>query len=110
MIAAVREKGLSYDDLYDPEKLRELFERWHATLTPSVAARYDAWRAKQELPPEELSQILVDVAPTVSKFVVELFGVEAEWQAQKKAVDDELIVFRFKDDFVKRRASKKFNQ
>jgi NADPH-dependent glutamate synthase beta subunit-like oxidoreductase/NAD(P)H-flavin reductase len=110
MISAVPSAGLP--DLYDPESLKRLFERWHATLPPDLAARYDGWRATQGegLSPEALSALFVEVAPHVSKFVAALFGVEAEWDAQQRAVADELIVFRFKDEFVKRRASKKFSQ
>jgi NADPH-dependent glutamate synthase beta subunit-like oxidoreductase/NAD(P)H-flavin reductase len=107
MISAVRPL-----DLHQPEQLKELFDRWHARLPAELAARYDAWRATlgHGLGPEEQSALFVEVAPYVSRFVVELFGVEAEWEAQQRAVEEELIVFRFKDEFVKRRAAKKFNQ
>ncbi|MFI5290805.1 MAG: pyridine nucleotide-disulfide oxidoreductase, partial [Polyangia bacterium] len=36
-----------------------------------------------------------------------LFQVEKEWDLERHAVQDELIVFRFKDEFVKRRAIKR---
>jgi NADPH-dependent glutamate synthase beta subunit-like oxidoreductase/NAD(P)H-flavin reductase len=110
MISAVRDAG--FPDLYQPARLQELFERWHGQLPAEVRAHYDAWRATQGegLSPEALSALFVEVAPHVSRFVVELFGVQAEWEAQRKSVEDELIVFRFKDEFVKRRASKKFGQ
>ena len=45
MISAVPVAGLP--DLYDPESLKELFERWHATLPAELRARYDAARATQ---------------------------------------------------------------
>jgi len=104
--------GFSYGDLYAPSRLRDLFHVWHRELTaadPTLAQRYDAWRATQgeDLKPEELSQLLVDVTPYVSKFVVRLFGIEAEWEKQRRAVEAELPVFRFKDEFVKRRATKR---
>ncbi len=106
---------LEYADLDDPERLRALFERWLAELQAAdaaLAARYVEWRRSQGagLSPEEQSALFVDVAPHVSGFVARLFGVEAEWSAQRAAVEAELIVFRFKDDFVKRRVAKKFGQ
>jgi NADPH-dependent glutamate synthase beta subunit-like oxidoreductase/NAD(P)H-flavin reductase len=104
--------GFTYADLYAPDQLRALFERWREELgasDPALAERYDAYRATlgANLGPVELSELLVDVAPTVSRFLVRLFGVEAEWNEQRKAVLDELHVFRFKDEFVKRRALKR---
>jgi NADPH-dependent glutamate synthase beta subunit-like oxidoreductase/NAD(P)H-flavin reductase len=104
--------GFTYADLYEPTRLRALFQRWHeelATADPALLSRYDAYRASQGagLAPEALSELLVEVTPHVSRFVVRLFGIEAEWEAQRKSVDDELIVFRFKDEFVKRRAQKR---
>jgi len=103
--------GFSYADLYEPRALRRLYDLWHAELhadNASLAARYDAYRANSaSLSPEDTSHLLVELAPSVSRVVVRLFGVEKEWGAQKKAVTDELIVFRFKDEFVKRRALKR---
>src|SRR5262245_2845865 len=87
--------GFTYADLYVPDKLRALFERWREELGASdaaLAARYDAYRATQGegLGPVELSELLVALAPTVSRFVVKLFGVEAEWEEQRKKVLEEL--------------------
>jgi NADPH-dependent glutamate synthase beta subunit-like oxidoreductase/NAD(P)H-flavin reductase len=104
--------GFTYADLYRPAKLRELFERWHDELQksdPPLAARYDAYRATQGdgLSAIEISNLLVDLAPTVSGFVARLFDVTAETDAQRRKVEAELHVFRFKDEFVKRRALKR---
>jgi NADPH-dependent glutamate synthase beta subunit-like oxidoreductase len=104
--------GFTYEDLFSPARLRDLHERWHAELRahdPALAQRYDAWRASggDELAPIALSELLVALAPTVSRFVARLFDVEAAWTAQRRRVEDELHVFRFKDEFVKRRALKR---
>src|SRR5437763_15033397 len=103
--------GYSYADLYDPAKLRTLFERWHAELHASDAplgARCDAYRANQgaSLTPEALSELLVELAPTVSRFVARLFRVEDEWTELQRRTAEELHVFRLKDEVVKRRALK----
>ncbi|MGZ3425003.1 MAG: FAD-dependent oxidoreductase [Polyangia bacterium] len=104
--------GFSYADLYDPAKLRLLFERWHAELhagSAELGARYDAYRATQgrDLAPQALSDLLVELAPTVSRFVARLFRVEDEWNELRQRTEDALHVFRFKDEFVKRRALKR---
>ncbi len=106
--------GFTYADLYSPPRLRALFERWHEGLhatSPALAARYDALRATQgdNLTPVELSELLVELAPSVSRFVVRLFGpdVEVAWNEQRARAESELQVMRFKDEFVKRRALKR---
>jgi NADPH-dependent glutamate synthase beta subunit-like oxidoreductase/NAD(P)H-flavin reductase len=104
--------GFTYADLYSPAKLRELYERWHAELhanDASLAARYDAYRETGDatLTPIQKSELLVELAPTVSSFVARLFGVTEETAAERKKVESELHVFRFKDEFVKRRAFKR---
>ncbi len=104
--------GYSYADLYDPAKLRALFEAWHAELhaaDAALGARYDAYRANEgaDLGPQALSELLVELAPSVSRFVARLFRVEDEWDELRRRTEDELHVFRFKDEFVKRRALKR---
>src|ERR1700759_5596072 len=97
--------GYSYADLYDPAKLRTLFEAWHQELhaqDAALAARYDAYRATQgaDLGPQALSDLLVALAPTVSAFLARLFRVEDEWNELRVRTEEELHVFRFKDEFV----------
>jgi NADPH-dependent glutamate synthase beta subunit-like oxidoreductase/NAD(P)H-flavin reductase len=104
--------GFTYEDLYSPARLRALFERWHDELRaadPELTQRYDALRLSggADLSPVELSELLVALAPTVSRFVARLFDVEAAWLAERRRVEEELQVFRFKDEFVKRRALKR---
>ncbi len=102
------EPGFVYADLHSPAKLRVLFERFCDVLAAedaALAGRYRDYLAHAAaLTPEALSSLLVEVAPQVGRFVVRLFGVHREWEAQRQKVVDELGVFRFKDEFVKRRA------
>ena len=105
--------GFSYPDLFQAGRLRDLFQVWLSRLAQkdvALHARYEKYRAGEALSPEALSALLVDVTPQVTSFVVELFGIEKEWQAQANGVLEELVVFRFKDDFIKRRALKKENE
>jgi NADPH-dependent glutamate synthase beta subunit-like oxidoreductase/NAD(P)H-flavin reductase len=104
--------GFTYPDLYSPARLRDLFDCWHDELRaadPALAAAYDGWRGGggDGLGPVELSELLVALAPSVSRFVAHLFGVDKEWAAQRRGVEEELQLFRFKDEFVKRRALKR---
>src|SRR4051812_34323214 len=104
--------GFTYADLYSPSRLRDLYERWYDELRADDAAladRYDRWRGGggDGVGPVELSELLVALAPTVSRFVVRLFAVDAAWSSQQRRVADELQLFRFKDEFVKRRALKR---
>ena len=105
--------GYSYADLYDPAKLRTLFETWHRELHAADAGarpRATTPIAPRRAPtsaPQALSDLLVELAPTVSRFVARLFRVEEEWNALRLRTEEELHVFRFKDEFVKRRALKR---
>ena len=104
--------GFSFHDLRSPERLRDLFDAWErglATADPSLHARYAAWRATggTSLPAVALSDLLVEVAPHVSEFVARLFGVTSERDAERERTRQELAIFRFKDEFVKRRALKR---
>ena len=105
--------NFTYGDLYRPPRLRELAETFytelaradetlHAALMAYLAARgANLAGTKQE------SELLIAVAPHLSRFVARLFGVErerADHAAEIKAQDP---VFQFKS-FVTRRALKKF--
>jgi NADPH-dependent glutamate synthase beta subunit-like oxidoreductase/NAD(P)H-flavin reductase len=103
--------GFSYADLYASARLRDLYEVWRRELKQADTAlydRYEAYRAQPDsLKAEDLSTLLVDVAPYVSRFVVRLFGVGDEAERMRAFTEAELVVFRFKDEFVKRRAIKR---
>jgi NADPH-dependent glutamate synthase beta subunit-like oxidoreductase/NAD(P)H-flavin reductase len=104
--------GFAFADLHSPDGLRRLFQHWHHELharAPELAARYDAYRATQGegMTPEAISALLVDVAPEVSRFVIRLFGCEDGARELVRAVEADLVVCRFKDEFVKRRALKR---
>src|SRR5437762_343636 len=99
-----------FAELFDPARLRDLHADWEAELQHADAAlyaRYLAARGGAPLAPEALSELLVALAPHVGGFVARLFGVAAEREAARAHTRAELVVFRFKDEFVKRRASKR---
>ena len=102
--------GFAFADLFSPARLRDLYDVWLDELArdaPSLHARYLAHRDVVELSGIELSQLLVEIAPRVSAFVARLFSVQEEHGALAQGTVADLVVARFKDAFVKRRASKR---
>jgi NADPH-dependent glutamate synthase beta subunit-like oxidoreductase/NAD(P)H-flavin reductase len=106
--------GFAYADLFSPYGLRRLYDAWLADLSAADAAlcaRYVDFRegrSPAQEDPEALSTLLVEVAPTVSRFLVRLFpqvGPQLGDIAARTAED--LAIFRFKDELVKRRAIKR---
>src|SRR5688572_29312009 len=100
--------GISYADLFDPDRLRDLLNVFDAELAaanPELFAAWDSYRRGPEQPrtPVEISALLVGVAGHVSSFVVRLFQIEAEAAALADATADQNPVFRFRIEFVRRR-------
>jgi hypothetical protein len=101
--------GYTFADLHDADRLASLYERFceetHAA-DPALWLKWDAYRAAPDAPrpPIELSNLLVAMAPHVSRFVTRLFQVEPRVEAIARATRDQDDLFRFKVDFVRRRA------
>ena len=100
--------GFSYADLYEPSRLRDLFDVFAREVEqddPELWRQWDAYRASPDTPrpATEVSLLLVRMAPFVSRFVARLFRVEAELQALAATTSAQQAIFRFKADFVRRR-------
>ncbi|HEX3645067.1 MAG TPA: FAD-dependent oxidoreductase, partial [Vicinamibacterales bacterium] len=69
-------------------------------------AEWDAYRRAPDapLPPVTLSNLLIAMAPHVSRFLARLFDVDAPASAIAAATRAQDDLFRFKVDFVRRRA------
>lgn len=105
--------GFSFPDLFDPARLAELTERFHAAFQEADAegyARFEAYRVATQrgetVPPEQVSEALLAAAPHLSRFVVRLFGVEREAQALKDAAGERSPLWGFKKEFAKKRVFK----
>jgi len=101
--------GFSYGDLYRPDQLRRLYERFCEEVEraePAFWAEWDAYRRAPDGPrtPLELSSLLVRMAPHVSRFVARAFGVEAQAGELQDRTQADDPIYRFKVDFVRRRA------
>ncbi len=101
--------GFTYADLHQAARLRDLHDTFcqHvAAQDPQIWAEWEAYRAAPDAPrsPVDTSDLLVRMAPHVSRFIVRLFGVEHAAAGLEERTRDLDALFRFKIDFVRKRA------
>ncbi|MDD2864641.1 MAG: pyridine nucleotide-disulfide oxidoreductase [Methylococcales bacterium] len=100
--------GFNYADLYNTNRLNDLLTTFDESLKYHDADLFDSYLSYRntkgaDLSPEQQSQLLVQVAPYVGKFVAKLFNVETEHQAQKSRIQEELeTIFTFKNEVVEK--------
>jgi hypothetical protein len=100
--------GFSFADLHRPAKLRELYGRFVEQVQAAEPELWAQWEQYREVP-EALGAVargnlVVAMAPHVSRFLSALFAVGAEAEALAAATRAYDHLFRFKIDFVRRRA------
>jgi NADPH-dependent glutamate synthase beta subunit-like oxidoreductase/NAD(P)H-flavin reductase len=100
--------GYTFADLHEPERLASLYDRFCEEVSaadPPLWAEWDAYRAAPDAPrpPIALSNLLIAMAPHVSRFLKRLFDVETPASAIAAATHVQDDLFRFKVDFVRRR-------
>jgi len=100
--------GFTYQDLHREERLRELDAAFREELgreDGALAARLSAYRADPtSFDPLARSRLLVEAARPLARFVARLFGIEKEWREQAASAGPEAVLFRFRRDFLQRRA------
>ncbi len=102
--------GYTFADLHDPERLDSLYDRFCEEVAAADAALWREWDGYRAAPdslagaPITVSKLLVAMAPHVSRFVTRLFQVGPRADALARATRDQDDLFRFKVDFVRRRA------
>lgn len=109
--------GFSFDDLYQPQGLERLHQRFLAELEAAdarLAGRFSGWRTEVAagvlhggLSGPRESALLIEVAAHVSRFVGRLFRVEGELEALRVRLEGQLDLFEFRREFVNRRVFKK---
>jgi NADPH-dependent glutamate synthase beta subunit-like oxidoreductase/NAD(P)H-flavin reductase len=103
-------RDFRYQDLHREEKLARLdavFREDLAREDADLAERLAQYRRDpSSVDPVALSRLLVEGARHLSRFVIRLFGIEAEARAQAETAGPEAVLFRFRRDFLQRRASK----
>src|SRR5262245_59499018 len=101
--------GYSFSDLHEPERLASLYERFCEQVSaddPALWSEWDGYRQSPDAPrpPIALSNLLIAMAPHVSRFLARLFDVDRPLAAVAQATREQDDLFRFKVDFVRRRA------
>src|SRR5436305_2540549 len=101
--------GYSFADLHDPDRLSSLYDRFCEEVQaadPALWREWDGYRRAPDAPrpPIALSTLLTSMAPHVSRFVKRLFDVDAPAAGVADATRAQDDLFRFKVDFVRRRA------
>jgi NADPH-dependent glutamate synthase beta subunit-like oxidoreductase/NAD(P)H-flavin reductase len=98
--------GFTYADLYQPSRLAALLEVFDADFAASDAdafARFAAYRRSQGdgMTPEAISEVLVEAAGHVGRFLSRLFGVDDARKAQQTRVQTEFdTIFKLKHDLL----------
>jgi NADPH-dependent glutamate synthase beta subunit-like oxidoreductase/NAD(P)H-flavin reductase len=100
--------GYTFADLHEPERLASLYERFceeTAAADPALWIEWDAYRRAPDAPmaPVALSNLLIAMAPHVSRFLKRLFDVDTPASAIAASTGAQDDLFRFKVDFVRRR-------
>ena len=101
--------GYTFADLHEPERLASLYDRFceeASAADPALWREWDAYRQAPDAPrpPLVVSNLLVGMAPHVSRFLRRLFTVDAPAAAIAESTRAQDDLFRFKVDFVRRRA------
>jgi NADPH-dependent glutamate synthase beta subunit-like oxidoreductase/NAD(P)H-flavin reductase len=101
--------GYSFADLHDPERLSSLYDFFCEEVQsadPALWREWDTYRRAPDAPrpPIALSNLLIAMAVHVSRFVRRLLDVDAPAAAVAESTRAQDDLFRFKVDFVRRRA------
>jgi NADPH-dependent glutamate synthase beta subunit-like oxidoreductase/NAD(P)H-flavin reductase len=101
--------GYTFADLHETARLASLYERFceeAQAADPAFWREWDAYRQAPDAPRPALavSNLLVGMAPYVSRFLRRLFDVDAPAAALAQSTRAQDDLFRFKVDFVRRRA------
>jgi NADPH-dependent glutamate synthase beta subunit-like oxidoreductase/NAD(P)H-flavin reductase len=101
--------GYTFEDIHRPDRLASLYDRFCEEVRatdPAFWLEWDAYRQAPDAPrpPLALSNLLTGMAPHVSRFLQRLFDVDAPAEAIAESTRAQDDLFRFKVDFVRRRA------
>jgi NADPH-dependent glutamate synthase beta subunit-like oxidoreductase/NAD(P)H-flavin reductase len=101
--------GYTYADLHEPDRLSSLYDRFSEDVQAADPELWRAWEAYRRAPesprpPVELSNLLIAMAAQVSRFTTRLFDIGSAAAGIASATHAQDDLFRFKVDFVRRRA------
>lgn len=95
----------TFDDLFSPKKLKELHDAFLGFLEsedPSLKKRYAQYLSCASLSYQEESLLLIETSVVLSAFLTKLFAIERDFLNLKKKYQEEEVIVRFKNDFVKK--------
>ena len=100
--------GFAYADLYEPGRLRDLHAAFLQDVEraePELAKQWAQFSAAPDAPrpATEVSLLYVRMAPHVSRFLSQVFGIQADVATVAAATRAHDSLFRFKIDFGRRR-------
>ena len=102
----------TYADLYRPERLQELhsiFSHEVEQSNPELAEKFTAYRQCKgdNMRAQDISDLLVNMAPYVGEFVARLFNVTEERTRQIESIQREIeVIFGFRDELIKKSIKK----
>ena len=107
-VTALGIPGFTFADLHQPARLHDLYGQFVAgvkTTEPELWAQWDQYRdVPESVGAVARGNLVVAMAPHVSRFIARLFSVGAEADSLVAATRAYDVLFRFKIDFVRRRA------
>lgn len=100
-------EGFSYNDLYDSYRLHDLlkeFDVFYENTDPEGFKSFDEYRRTygEGKTNPQISEILIAAGRVLEGFVTKLFKIEGEVEILQARLDNEQLVMRFKQNFVKR--------
>jgi len=102
--------GLSFEDLYDRDGLLQLdgiFLDTIGTAEPELRQKLESARANPEsLAPLDESDLVIEMAPHLERFIADLFGIGADLGGLVEAHQELAPIYAVKRNFVQRRAVK----
>src|SRR6187402_1456745 len=107
-VTALGIPGFTFADLHQPARLGDLYRQFVAGVKatePELWAQWDQYRdVPESVGAVARGNLVVAMAPHVSRFISRLFSVGAEADSLVAATRAYDVLFRFKIDFVRRRA------
>ncbi|HXH03988.1 MAG TPA: FAD-dependent oxidoreductase [Candidatus Competibacteraceae bacterium] len=103
---ALAARGLRFAELFQAAGLARLDQAFLDGLAPVQREALLAYRNGAALAPTALSELLLELAPAVERFITELFGITEAAAASSAAILGHDPVFAFKDAFVQRRGKR----
>ncbi len=104
--------GFCFSDLYSPHRLRDLhgdFWKFAEAHNPGLTTRFAAFGGGSLTRPEQ-SDLLIAVATEVGAFIARLFQIDAAVEVLRGDTTGLSAIFRFKQDFLRTRVLKQFDQ